>query len=158
MGARLADGRAGALVALVGAARTVCVLTGAGLMLATGGCLGGASGVLAPLDPDDQALVQSNRGYPRWADFPATSRDLPTAGQIAGRVDALGLAAQALAAETRRIAWTLDDPAGFDDQIRRRVNLAAPSALTAQTHAEIEAFAAALRARAEAPPPVDRHR
>lgn len=128
------------------------------LGLSVGGCAGASTGVLAPLDPDARTLVDAHRRYPRWADFPATSSDLPAPADIAGRVRALGDTAETLAAETARIEWTLRDPAGFSADVSSRVSLAAPSALTAQTQAEVEAFAAALRARAEAPPPIDRRR
>lgn len=136
----------------------VVALAAAGLGLTTGGCAGAQVGLVEPLSPEPQALVDAHCGYPRWADFPATSRDLPAPAEFAARVGALGEAAQKLSAETRRMEWTLRDPAGYAAEVERRVNLAAPSALTAQTQAEVEAFAAALRARAEAPPPVDRPR
>lgn len=125
------------------------------LALAAGGCA--ATPMPAPLDADARALADAHRRYPRWADFPARSADVPAVA-IAAEVRGLGLAAERLAADTARIDWTLSDPLGFAASARSRVTLSAASALGARTPAEVEAFAAGLRARAAAPPPIDRHR
>jgi len=43
----------------------------------------------SPLAPRVQQLVDENRQYPRWADFPRSSQPLPRPEQIAGRVATL---------------------------------------------------------------------
>ncbi len=131
---------------------------GVALSLSAGGCAATSAPVLAPLEPDARALVDANRRYPRWTDFPVRSADVPTAAAIAIQVRGLGVAAEGLADETARIAWSLEDPSGFAASVRRRVDLSAAANLGARTPAEIEAFAAELRTRAAAPPPIDRHR
>lgn len=113
---------------------------------------------LPPVTPQAQALVEANRRYPRWADFPAVAVDLPTPAEISGRVGALGTAADSLAADTRQIVWTLEDPAGFAASLRSRLDAADLAPLTAATQAEVEVFAESLRRRGAAPPPIDRRR
>lgn len=137
------------------------VLAAGMLALAGAGCatVSAPEGeAVSPVTPQARALVEANRRYPRWADFPAAPADLPTPAQFAVRVEALGATAEALAAEAARIPWTLEDPEGFAESVGARVRAADLSPLTAATQAEVEAFAESLRRRATAPPPIDRHR
>ena len=54
------------------------------------------------------------------------------------------------------IEWTfVDDPDAWAASVRDRVEGARMSLGTARTAAEVEAFAQALRERAEPPPPID---
>lgn len=130
------------------------------VLLTAGGCVGAfdpQTDVTSPLAPRVQQLVEANQRYPRWEDFPTSPTVLPEPVEIAGRVNALKIANVALAGEVARIDWTLtEDPAAFAASVSRRVDASSMAPATAQTAAEVEAFAAELRARAKAPPPVDR--
>ncbi|KQS56615.1 hypothetical protein ASG17_09505 [Brevundimonas sp. Leaf363] len=112
----------------------------------------------SPLAPEIQQLVDANRRYPRWEDFPKAPTDLPTSEAIASRVASLDSASAGLARERAAIPWTLEDPGGFAESVRSRVEASQPSPATARTVADVEAFAQRLRDRAVAPPPADRFR
>ena len=129
-----------------------------GLFL-TGAC---AAPFQAPVDPEAplsdriQGLVDANRDYPRWADFPAAPTDVPQPGVIASRVAGLEQTGQAVSQSAAAIEWTfVDDPDAWAASVRDRVEGARMSLGTARTAAEVEAFAQALRERAEPPPPID---
>lgn len=134
----------------------------AGLLLATGGCVGSfdpQTDATSPLAPRIQELVDTHRDYPRWADFPAAPKDLPQPAQVAANVQALNAESGALANQVAKIDWTLTgDPATFAESIQRRFDPAKMAPIGAQTPEEVEAFAEALRRRAAAPPPIDRPR
>ena len=106
--------------------------------------------------PRVQALVDANRTYPRWEDFPRSSEPLPEPVEVASRVGALRGAGTDLAAEAARIDWQLGDPTAFAAEINSRVDAQAIAPVTAETQAEVEAFARRTRQRGAAPPPVDR--
>jgi hypothetical protein len=130
------------------------------LTVGAGGCVGSfdpETDAASPVAPRVQALVDANRTYPRWADFPATPTDLPQATEIAGRVNTLRVTSGALQGEVSRIEWTLADPDAFAQSVISRIDAARVSPVTAETQAEIDAFARRLRERGKAPPPVDRH-
>jgi len=132
-------------VAAVGVGLTACV-----------GSFNPATDATSPIAPRVQALVDANRTYPRWEDFPANSTDTPAPVEIAARSDALTASGGTLASEAQRLEWTLGDPAEFIEQVTRRVGAVPVSPETARTAAEVDAFAASLRDRAKAPPPIDR--
>ena len=135
-----------------------------GLLLASavaglGGCttaFNPATDQTSPVAPRVQALVDANRTYPQWADFPTSSVALPEPVEVASRVGALRGAGGDLAAEAARIDWQLGDATAFAAEINARVDAQAVSPATAETQAEVEAFAARTRQRGTAPPPVDR--
>ena len=133
-----------------------------GLLLLTGGCVGSfdpQTDATSPLAPRIQHLVDANREYPRWADFPAAPTDMPQPAQVAAKVQALNAGSGVLATQVAGIDWTLDnDPAAFVESINRRFDPARMAPLGAQTPEEVEAFAETLRRRAAAPPPIDRPR
>lgn len=134
----------------------------AGLLLA----LAGTSGCAAAFDPTTDAsspvaprvlaLVDANREYPRWADFPGTATDSPQPLEVAARVNTLRASAGTLGGEASRIEWTLGDPVAFAAETRARIDARQIAPATAQTQADVEAFAAELRRRGTAPPPIDR--
>lgn len=141
--------------------RTAGVGAGLGGLLILGGCVGAfepATDPTSPLAPRVQQLVDENRAYPRWADFPNASAP-PSAAVIAADVSRLEGRNAALTADVARIDWTLDDsPAAFLAAISRRLDASEMSPETLRTAEEVEAFAEALRQRAKAPPPIDRPR
>lgn len=133
------------------------------LALAVGGVLGGCADRFAartetasPLAPRIQALVDANRRYPRWEDFPPAPTDLPEPTQVAANVRGLESQGGALAEETARIDWTLGDAETLAAETRAQVGDVPVSPDSARTAAEIEALAQDLRERAKAPPPIDR--
>ena len=111
----------------------------------------------SPVAERVQALVDANREYPRWEDFPRSAEPPPAPAQIAVRVAALNQSGGALAEEAARIDWTLTgDPAAYAAEVQARVEAVEVAPATAETAAEIEEFARRTRERGRAPPPVDR--
>lgn len=138
-------------------------IVGLGLALVStagaAGCAGAfdpTTDATSPIAPRVQALVEANRTYPRWADFPKTATDTPQPIEVAARVNTLRASGGALAGEASRIEWTPGDPVAFANEVNARVDAQAISPVTAETQAEVEAFAAELRRRGTAPPPIDR--
>lgn len=111
----------------------------------------------SPVAPQVQALVDANREYPRWADFPRGLEAGPEPAQIATRVTTLNESGLELADEVTRIVWTLtEDPAAYAAAVQARVDSTPVDPVTAETAAEIEEFARRTRERGRAPPPVPR--
>ena len=131
--------------------------------VASGGltaCVGSfdpATDATSPIAPRVQALVDANREYPRWADFPRSVEPLPEPVAIASQVNTLRVTGGALAGEVSRIDWqTTGDPAEFAAGVQARVDSVEVAPVTAETLAEIEDFVRRTRERGRAPPPVDR--
>ena len=113
----------------------------------------------SPLSGRIQGLVDANREYPRWADFPAMPTDVPQPEAIAAQVAGLDRTGQALDQSVAAIDWNLtEDPNAWAAGVRSRVEGARMSVGTARTAAEIDAFARSLRERSEPPPPIDPRR
>jgi len=111
----------------------------------------------SPVAPRVQALVDANREYPRWADFPKSREPEPEPAVIAARVDTLRVSGGALAGEVARIEWTLNqDPAAFAEAVRARIDAVKVAPVTQDTAAEIEELARRLREQGRAPPPIPR--
>lgn len=132
-------------------------VVGSGLLSSCAGAFDPAVDASSPVAPRVLALVEANRTFPRWQDFPKAEAP-PEPVQVAARVNTLRATGGALAGEVERLQWTLGDPAAFEREVAARVNASQPSAEAIQTTADIEARAAALRERAKAPPPIDRPR
>lgn len=109
-----------------------------------------------PPDARVQALVDENRQYPQWSEFPKASGEVPGARDIAARVEALSSANVRLAGDVGRLTWSFDDPVGFEAQVRERLAAVPPSPDSARTLQQLEAWAEDLRRRGEAPPPIGR--
>jgi outer membrane murein-binding lipoprotein Lpp len=123
------------------------------------GCIGGSASKtepVSPLAPRVQELVDTNRHYPRWEDFPAAPTDLPPVTQVASNVQRLQGDSATLTSEIARIDWTLIDPEALAAETAAAVTSVPVSPDTARTQADIEAFAQSLRDRAKAPPALDR--
>ena len=129
------------------------------LAITAGGCavaFDPATDPTSAVAPRVQALVDANRVYPRWEDFPKAPVDLPAPVEVAARVNTLRVTGGALAGEVSRIEWTLQDAEAFERDVAARVAASQPLPATARTAEEIEAFAQSLRDRGRAPPPVPR--
>ena len=131
--------------------------------VASGGltaCVGSfdpATDATSPIAPRVQALVDANREYPRWADFPRSVEPLPEPVAIASQVNTLRVTGGALAGEVSRIDWqTTGDPAEFAAGVQARIDSVEVAPVTAESVAEIEEFVRRTRERGRAPPPVDR--
>lgn len=103
-----------------------------------------------------QALVDANRTYPRWADFPPAPTGLPSDAEIASAVASTRAERAALSQEVAAIDWSLEDPEAFAAATRERVDSTRVAPITQQTRETLDAWAAALRERGRAPPPVRR--
>jgi hypothetical protein len=141
--------------------RKIAVVTSA--FVASGGlaaCVASfnpAMDVRSPVTPRVQALVDANRQYPAWADFPGSAESLPEPVAVAARVNTLRVTGGALAGEVSRIEWQItEDPTVFAAAVQDRMDAVPVAPVTAETLAEIEAFVRRTRERGEAPPPVDR--
>lgn len=111
----------------------------------------------SPIAPRVQALVDANRDYPGWADFPAGNEPLPEPVVIAAQVNTLRVTSGALAGEVSRIDWQITgDPADFATAVQARIDSVEVAPVTQETLAEIEDFVQHTRERGRAPPPVDR--
>lgn len=122
------------------------------------GCIGAFDpqvDTASPVAPRVAALVEANRTFPRWEDFPKTEA-APQPAQLATRVNTLRATGGALAGEVERLEWTLADPETFQRDVAARIDAVQASPASIETLADIEARAAALRARATPPPPIDR--
>lgn len=133
------------------------------LIVAAGALAGGCAGAFSPetdqtspLAPRIAELVDANRRYPRWEEFPKAPEGLPEPARIAASVQALEGQGATLGDEVRRIDWTLGDPETLAAEARAQVGDVPVSSDSARTAEEIEAFAQQLRDRAKAPPPIDR--
>ncbi|MFN3667752.1 MAG: hypothetical protein ACK4VY_00420 [Brevundimonas sp.] len=115
-----------------------------------------ATNAASPVAPRIQALVDANRAYPDFADFPRRE-PVPEPIAIAAQVNTLRATSGALAGEVSRLDWqTTGDPEAYAAEVRARVDSVTVDPVTAQTQAEIEAFVQRSRERGRAPPPVDR--
>lgn len=132
-------------------------LASAPLALAVASCaLTPRTDPVSPIAPRVQELVDANRHYPRWENFPKASTDLPDPAQIALQARTLEGQGGTLHSEVARIDWTLGDAEAMAAETRAQVGAVPVSPDAARTEAEIDAFAQALRDRAKAPPPIDR--
>jgi len=110
----------------------------------------------SPVAPRIQSLVDANRAYPSWSDFPSAPRDLPDAAVVATRVAGLSTRGAALDSDAARIEWTLGDAETIARDANSRIDASILSSGTARSVEEIEAFAEELRRRAQPPPPIPR--
>ena len=111
----------------------------------------------SPIAPRVQALVDANRQYPAWSDFPRSSEPLPAPVEVAAQVNTLKVTGGTLTGEVSRIDWqTTGDPAEFAAAVQARIDAVQVAPVTQETLAEIEAFVQRTRERGRAPPPVDR--
>jgi len=116
-----------------------------------------ATDARSPIAPRVQTLVEANREYPDWADFPRSLEPIPEPVAVAAQVNTLRVTGGALAGEVSRIDWRItEDPAVFAAGVRARIDSVPVAPVTAETLAEIEDFARRTRERGRAPPPVDR--
>jgi hypothetical protein len=133
----------------------LAVLTGS-LMLA--GCLAHDPFAM-PADPQSAAAQQVNeaaaqdRPFPRWADFPAAPRDVPTAEDFRMRVVETEEAQRILAAQASQLQWELDNTESWAEATRSLVDAGLAEPAPADAAQLTEAWAAAARAKA-VPPPV----
>lgn len=128
-----------------------------GGLAACAGSFDPAADGASPVAPRVQALVDANRAYPDWADFPRSLEAVPAPMAIAAQVNTLRVTGGALAGEAARIDWqTTDDPEAFAAEVRARVDAVTVAPVTQETLAEIEEFVRRTRERGRAPPPVDR--
>lgn len=131
-----------------------------GVAASLSGCVGAfdpQTDPTSPLAPRVQALVDANRGYPRWADFPKVETPPPAPAEIAARVAALETTGGDLADAVARLEWhDPTDAEALAARTRARVAAVPVAPATQETQAEIEDFARRTRERGRAPPPIDR--
>lgn len=138
-------------------AAIMSALVASGGLTACAGSFDPATDARSPVAPRVQAMVDANREYPRWAEFPRTVEPLPEPMAIAAQVNTLRVTSGALAGEVSRIDWqTNQDPAAFAAEVQARIDAVPVDPVTAETLAEIEDFVRRTRERGRAPPPVDR--
>jgi hypothetical protein len=134
---------------------SAAVLSGG--LAACAGSFDAAADASSPVAPRVQALVDANRAYPDWANFPRSLEAPPEPMAISAQVNTLRVTGGALAGEVSRIDWqTTGDPEEFVAGVRARVDAVPVAPVTRETLAEIEEFVRRTRERGRAPPPVDR--
>jgi hypothetical protein len=129
------------------------------LSAALGACAGSfapRTDPASPIAPRVQALVDANRHYPSWENFPVAPVAVPGGAEVAAQVQILEGRGGALGGEVARIEWSLDDAETLAAETRAQVEAVPVSPDAMRTQAEIDAFAQGLRDRAKAPPPIDR--
>nr|UIP35171.1 hypothetical protein [Brevundimonas sp.] len=139
--------------------KKMILIAAAAIATPLSGCIGASASkteAVSPLAPRIQELVDANRRYPRWEDFPAAPTGLPPVTQVASNVQRLQGDSATLTSEIARIDWTLGDAEALAAETRAAVNAVPVSPDAVRTQADIEAFAQSLRDRAKAPPPLDR--
>lgn len=138
----------------------------AAAIVAASGALGGcvsydpfdeSTDAASPAAARVQALTSAPLEFPRWADFPAAPRDVPTAEDIRRQVVALEGADAQLAREVAAIGWFLgpEDLEPWAARTRNRLDRALAQPAAPGAVAEAEAWARQLRERATPPPPID---
>ncbi|MDO9588866.1 MAG: hypothetical protein Q8R45_06285 [Brevundimonas sp.] len=138
-------------------AATLTATIAGGALTACVGSFDPQTDAASPVAPRVQALVDANREYPRWAEFPRSTEPLPEPMAIAARVNTLRVTGGSLAGEVSRIDWqTSGDPIAFAAELQARVDSVPVAPVTAQTQAEMEAFLQRARERGRAPPPIQR--
>lgn len=111
----------------------------------------------SPVAARVQALVDANRTYPRWENFPRADDPAPEPAAIAAQVNTLKVTQGVLAGEAARIDWTLpQDPAAFAEALRARVAAQPVDPVTQRTQAELDEYLRSARERGRAPPPIAR--
>ena len=138
---------------------TAGIALGVALALGLSACVGKFDPVTdasSPLAPRVQALVDANRTYPRWEDFPRSSDPVPPPAQVAQQVNTLRATGGALTNEVSTLQWQNGDPAALERDVAARVSATPVSPDAARTAAELDAYAQSLRDRAKAPPPIGR--
>lgn len=137
--------------------KTGVLIAGAALVT-LGGCAT-ALDVTESVDPAASAriaeVVDGNRVYPRWEDFPRRGTDGPTVEQVRAEVGALRADGAALQGQVASMP-VIDDTTGFDSDVRSRVEAVPISPDTQRTREQLDEFARGLRARARAPAPIPR--
>jgi hypothetical protein len=140
------------------AARVGAIIVGAiGLSGSLSGCV--ADPFNHPTDPSSPVaaevnqLANTNAPYPRWSQFPAAPKNVPTLPQFAAKARDVSATQTQLLTEASQIQWTLNDPDALAREARARIDptLAVPAVPNAM--ADVEAWAAEARARATPPPP-----
>ena len=138
-------------------ASALTVIVAGGGLAACVGSFDPVTDARSPVAPRVQALVDANREYPGWTDFPRSTEPLPEPVAIAAQVNTLRVTGGALAGEVSRIDWQItDDPEVFAAGVQARIDSVPVAPVTAETLAEIEDFVRRTRERGRAPPPVDR--
>ena len=138
-------------------AATLIAMSAGGALTACAGSFDPQTDASSPVAARVQTLVDANRDYPRWADFPRSTTPLPEPIVIASRVNTLRVSGGALAGEVSRIDWqTSGDPVAFAADLQARVDSIAVAPVTAETQAEMEAWLRRARERGRAPPPIQR--
>ncbi|MDP1528560.1 MAG: hypothetical protein Q8M05_04185 [Rhodoferax sp.] len=144
-----------ALIRKIAAVMSAVVASGG--LAACAGSFDPTTDATSPLAPRVQALVDTNRQYPRWVDFPESVEPMPEPVAISAQVNTLRITGGALASEVARIDWqATGDPAEFAAAVQARVDAVTVAPVTQETLDEIEDFVRRTRERGRAPPPVDR--
>lgn len=137
--------------------KTGLLIVGAALVV-PGGCKT-ALDTAESADPAETVriaeIVNANRVYPSWEDFPRRGTDGPTLDQVRSEVAALRADGAALQARIAAMP-AVDDATGFEADVRARVEAVPVSPDTQRTREQIDDFARGLRERARAPAPIPR--
>jgi hypothetical protein len=108
----------------------------------------------SPAAAEVRRVVDAQREYPRWSEFPKAPQDVPQPAEFAVQVASLQQSQNALMADAARIEWYLTgDTSAWARVARSAIDPQYAQPAPPNAAAEAEAWARALRERA-VPPPV----
>jgi hypothetical protein len=129
-----------------------------GAILSLGACASVAPGAPPATEASPAAVhvdevANANLPYPRWSQFPAVPENVPTLAEFARRVNQLESEHGAFLSEAHRLRWTLRGTETWARQARAEIDPRYARPAPANSVAETEAYARAMRALAAPPPP-----
>lgn len=93
---------------------------------------------------------------PKWSEFPVPPTNVPTAKQVKAQVDITQAKGRQLKAEVDALVWDDTKAEPFAADAKSRIDPAQAAPVDAHlTPAQIDAMAADLHKRGEAPPPIN---
>ncbi len=103
------------------------------------------------------AATQTDSGFPRWSQFPATPKNVPKPTEYAKRVRAQEKISADRHRVIRSLKWDGEDPDTLAQKVRSRVDRELSKSVDpVATEAEINRFAGDLRRRINPPAQIDR--
>ena len=132
------------------------------LVLMLGGSLGACTSLAstrtpqAPLAQEQQAIVEANRGYPSFADFPQGLEPVPGDAVIKQEVAALSAEQAELAQAAAELGWQTAEPMILARELADRIQRAGAAPEAVDSQEAVRDFLRRARERGQAPAPVDR--
>lgn len=134
---------------------TAVALAAASVALA--GCMGDPFNARVEKSSPAAANVKSVMGrdmpYPKWSQFPAEPKGVPTQADFASRAQDLQQSQADTLASARSIDWTLSGTEQWAQEARNQINPTLAASAPPNAAADTQAFVDAARKAATPPPP-----